>query len=184
MRDHLFRPFGVFFIALAFLLSACDTSELEPGPQTVFDPEDQRQRDRFGTITGGDGITIFNTNPTGNGVAGGGGGGIGVNAFLWRGSLDTIDFLPLRSADPFGGLIITDWFQPAITPGERVKLHVLITDTTLRADGVRVSVFRQINDPALGWLDAPVDPSTGRQLEDRILTKARELRIAQVESAQ
>ena len=44
---------------------------------------------------------------------GGGGGGIGVNAFLWRGALDTLSFLPLTSADPFGGVIITDWYTPA-----------------------------------------------------------------------
>ncbi len=38
-----------------------------------------------------------------------GGSQIGVNSYLWRATLDTISFMPLASADPFGGVIITDW---------------------------------------------------------------------------
>ena len=103
--------------------------------------------------------------------------GIGVNAYLWRGALETLDFLPLASADPFGGLIITDWYQPASTPDERLKVHVLILDRALRADAVKASVFRQVRKDG-GWVDAAVDPATTTALEDKILTRARELRIA------
>ena len=114
---------------------------------------------------------------------GGGGGGIGVNAYLWRGALETLNFMPLASADPFGGLIITDWYQPPESPDERLKLQVLIRDRTLRADGLRVSVFRQTRDRESGWVDAPVDPRTALELEDKILTRARELRVAAVSAA-
>jgi len=177
---------AVFALVALSILAACQGVPVEPPPDTEFDRWDQRQRDRFGTVTGEeDGVSLFSTEPTrdrgGNGE-GGGGGGIGVNAFLWRASLDTIDFMPLVSADPFGGLIITDWLQPADTPDERVKAHIQILDTTLRADGVKVSVFRQVRGEEGGWLDAPVDRSTARALEDRILTRARELRIAQLEA--
>ena len=75
-----------------------------------------------------------------------GGTGVAVNAFLWRASLDTINFIPLVSADPFGGVIITDWYTPAETPNERMKVQVTILDRELRADGVRVSVFKQQPD--------------------------------------
>ena len=105
--------------------------------------------------------------------------GIGVNAFLWRASLDTINFMPIASADPFGGTIITDWYQPQNTPNERLKVNLLILDRQLRADGIKASVFRQVKAANGTWQDGAVAPETARQLEDTILTRARQLRIAQ-----
>jgi Domain of unknown function (DUF3576) len=107
------------------------------------------------------------------------GTGVAVNAYLWRASLDTINFIPLVSADPFGGVIITDWYTPAETPNERMKVQVTILDRELRADGVRVSVFKQTTAPKAGnWVDAQVDPRTNIDIENAILTRARQLRIA------
>jgi len=105
--------------------------------------------------------------------------GVAVNAYLWRASLDTINFIPLVSADPFGGVIITDWYTPAETPNERMKVQVTILDRDLRADGVRVAVFKQLTSPRGGnWVDAQVDPRTSIDIENAILTRARQLRIA------
>ncbi|MEL7453892.1 MAG: DUF3576 domain-containing protein, partial [Pseudomonadota bacterium] len=67
----------------------------------------------------------------------------GVNPYLWRASLDTLSFLPIDKADPFGGIITYDWQSFEEAPAERVKATVFILDTRLRADGVKVSVFRQ-----------------------------------------
>jgi len=107
------------------------------------------------------------------------GTGVAVNAYLWRASLDTINFIPLVSADPFGGVIITDWYTPSETPNERMKVQVTILDRELRADGVRVSVFKQQTAPKGGnWVDAQVDPRTQIDIENAILTRARQLRIA------
>ena len=107
------------------------------------------------------------------------GTGVAVNAYLWRASLDTINFIPLVSADPFGGVIITDWYTPSETPNERMKVQVTILDRELRADGVRVSVFKQQTAPKGGnWVDAQVDPRTNIDIENAILTRARQLRIA------
>jgi hypothetical protein len=109
-----------------------------------------------------------------------GGGGVAVNAYLWRASLDTINFIPLVSADPFGGVIITDWYTPAEQPNERMKVQITILDRELRADGVRVAVFKQQTGPKGGaWVDAQVDPRTNIDIENAILTRARQLRIAQ-----
>jgi hypothetical protein len=104
--------------------------------------------------------------------------GITVNAYLWRAALDTVSFMPLASADPFGGVILTDWYTNPDTPNERVKLNVLILDKQLTANGVSVKVFRQSRGRN-GWVDAKTAPETARQLEDAILTRARELRIAE-----
>lgn len=105
--------------------------------------------------------------------------GIGVNGFLWRASLDTLSFLPLSSADPFGGVIITDWYAPPESPEERFKVTVFILGRELRSDGVRVSVFRQKRGAGAGWLDANTGKNTSTSLENAILTRARELRISQ-----
>lgn len=102
--------------------------------------------------------------------------GIGVNSFLWRAALDTISFMPLSDADPFGGTILTDWHTPEEAQDERVKANVFILSKELRADGVRVSVFRQKYDNGV-WKDVAVDPNTETALENTILTRARQLRI-------
>jgi len=120
----------------------------------------------------------------GGGNSGGGGGsgagaGIGVNSYLWRASLDTLRFMPLASADPFGGVIITDWYADPAAPGERFKATVYILDTRLRADALNVSIFRQTQVNG-AWQDATVDPQTAVQIENQILTRARELRLSTI----
>ena len=105
------------------------------------------------------------------------GGGIGVNAYLWRATLDTLSFMPLSSADPFGGVVITDWYTPPASPDERFKATAYILERTLRADGVRVAVFRQVAADGAGWRDAEVGETLGTDLENTILTRARQLRV-------
>tara|TARA_E500000331_G_scaffold343438_1_gene378253 strand:+ start:533 stop:1066 length:534 start_codon:yes stop_codon:yes gene_type:complete len=105
------------------------------------------------------------------------GTGISVNGLLWRAALDTISFMPLAQADPFGGIILTDWYRPPETMGERFKVNVYILDSELRADGLRVSVFRQRREPNAGWVDAKVSADTGTNLENSILKRARQMRV-------
>jgi hypothetical protein len=123
----------------------------------------------------------------GNGMLGGSeddgagaGARIGINAILWRASLDTVSFMPLASADPFGGVIITDWYSNPETPNEQFKLTIYILDKRLRADALRVSMFRQVKKGGR-WADAAVAAGSARAIEDQILTRARQLRIAGVE---
>lgn len=104
----------------------------------------------------------------------------GVNPYLWRASLDTLSFLPIESADSIGGLINYDWQGFDAVPGERVKATVFILDTRLRADGVKVSVFRQRQDESGNWVDADVSADTGIQLENQILSRARSLKTSEV----
>ena len=108
------------------------------------------------------------------------GAAIGVNSYLWRATLDTLAFMPLQSADPFGGVIISDWYEDPALPGERFKLTVYILDQRLRADGIRVAVFRQQRSGS-GWADVAVSPNTGPDIENAILTRARQLRVDSLE---
>lgn len=104
-----------------------------------------------------------------------------VNRYLWAASLETLDFLPVMRADPVSGLLLTDWYSNPETPGERFKVSVYILDTALRADALRVSVFRQERGAGAEWVEASVNPATARELENAILTRARQLRLNQIE---
>lgn len=130
-------------------------------------------------LFGEGGLMLFGTSRNNRGD---GPSGIGVNAFLWRATLDTVSFMPLASADPFGGVVLTDWFQPPAANNERFKVSAFILGQQLRSDAVRVSVFRQVQRGAT-WADAPVAQQTATELEDRILARARELRIQSVQAS-
>ncbi|MBN8529305.1 MAG: DUF3576 domain-containing protein [Caulobacterales bacterium] len=104
--------------------------------------------------------------------------GIGVNAFLWRATLDTLSFMPLLTADPWGGVVNYDWYVNPQTPNERFKATVFILDTRLRADALNVSVTKEVKDASGAWVSAPVAAQTETDLENAILTKARQLNLA------
>ena len=104
--------------------------------------------------------------------------GIGVNAYLWRASLDTLSFMPLTNADPWGGVINYDWYSDPAAPNERFKATVFILDTRLRADALNVAVVKQVRGADGQWTAAPVDPQTETDLENAILTRARQLNLA------
>ena len=97
---------------------------------------------------------------------------IGVNGYLWRATLDTLAFMPLASADPYGGVVITDWYANPEKPDERFKCTVYILDTRLRADGLNVTVFKQVRDASGGWIDAAASDQTAIDIENAILTRA------------
>lgn len=103
-------------------------------------------------------------------------GQVQVNGYLWRAALDTVSFMPLSSADPYGGAIITDWYTPPETPDERLKVTVLVRGESLVSDGVKVTIFRQTKDPAGLWADTAVDQNTQVDMENIILSQARALR--------
>lgn len=107
--------------------------------------------------------------------------GIGVNSYLWRSSLDVLSFMPLAEVDPFGGVIITDWYANPELPSERFKATVYILDTRLRADALSVQLFKQVRGEDGVWIDAAVDPATRIQIENAILTRARQIRISQID---
>lgn len=102
-----------------------------------------------------------------------------VNPYLWRATLDTFADMPVQSADPIGGLVVYDWRSFEAAPNERIKATVYILDTRLRADGIKVSVFRQTNQSGT-WVDAATDDETAIQLENKILERARILKSSRL----
>jgi len=163
----------VLIVALG--LAACGPAKV----RGVADDEYQDYRTKGGEqgkLFGDQGLAIgIGKGANGTGAPSDTGGALGVNAYLWRGALDTLAFMPLASADPFGGVIITDWYQPPAGGGERFKATAYILGRQLRADGVRISIFRQVVQGGQ-WVDAAVNPTTTSEIENKVLARARELR--------
>ena len=177
------RPLAALLTG-ALALTACSYAKPNPTPgnYTGLGSGGPGDASAVGRLGGEDSGIVFGIGKDraesgGRGSSGGGGGGtgIGVNAYLWRGALDTLGFMPLNSADPFGGVIITDWYTPPATSGERFKATAYILTKDLRSDGVRVAVFRQVLQGGQ-WMDAPVAESTTGEIENKVLAKARKLR--------
>jgi hypothetical protein len=172
MRIHS----GVLAVATVWLtlLAGCGNIPITPTTNAEYDTS---WRDKhMGSLSADDSLFTFGRGSTPTDGSGGSGTGVGVNAYLWRGALETLSFMPLASADPFGGVIITDWYQPPTSGGERFKATAYILGRQLRADGVRVSIFRQVQQGGQ-WVDAPVTGATATEIENKVLARARELRV-------
>jgi hypothetical protein len=168
------RPTVSLTVLLGALSLAACSGGAKPNPT---DPGYMgAQAQQGGSILGDSGMVFGTAKNRGGGDGAGGGSGLGVNAYLWRGALDTLSFMPLASADPFGGVIITDWYTPQAAGGERFKATAYVLGRELRSDGVRVTIFRQVLQNNGQWVDAPVSPVTVGEIENKVLSRARELR--------
>ncbi len=164
-------------IVILLAISACSAlSSAEKKAQYPQQPEDIK-RNRAGSLLGDGGFKIFNGEKKSETVESEGTKPVlAVNGYLWRASLDTVSFMPLASADPIGGVIITDWYEDPEAKGERFKVNLVILDTNLRSNSVKVSAFKQIFKSG-SWRDAAVSEKVARDLENKILTRARQLRL-------
>jgi len=156
-------------------LSACGGGDEDGGPKVEQSyPKILRdeRREKRGKLFG-EGISLLGDDKPvqqANNLTG------GVNAYLWRASIDVINFMPLASVDAIGGIIITDWYESPNAKGERIKANVNISSKDLRASGVDVSLFKQKYSGSR-WRDSKASDKLESQLEDKILARARELKI-------
>ena len=99
-----------------------------------------------------------------------------VNPFLWRAALETIDFMPLNSADQVGGTIITDWYSTENNQQERCKLNIFITGLKLKTENLKVASFcQEFKDPL--WVNIKTDEDNNIKIENAILNKAKKLKL-------
>ncbi len=170
----------LLLVAAFFAVTACDSLTPPPAEDGVNYPgtDKDRRKERLGRLTGEQGLVLGGSGDEDN--SSGGNNPLGVNSFLWRATLDTLAFMPLASADPFGGVILTDWYEDPKTPGERFKINALILDRQLRANSIKITPFKQKKDMKGQWVDAPVETGVARKMEDAVLTRARELRVQQL----
>ncbi len=160
--------------------AATDAVGPKPGPKGKYNPEHEEP-----SIFGEGGLSV-GTLSRGSigGIVGGGDdekARLPVNKYLWQGALDTLSFLPLASSDPFTGVIATEWGATPEVPGERFKVTAYILNPGLTAAALKVAVYREVLGDGGLWVPAPVSADTARQLEDAILTRARQIRIAGLE---
>lgn len=167
------KRFAPMALAAILILAGCSgPSRLRAVAEDEYQDYRTKGADK-GKLGGGEGL-VFGIGK-GASTRGEEGGALGVNAYLWRATLDTLGFMPLASADPFGGVIITDWYEPPASQGERFKATAYILGRQLRADGLKVSIFRQTVQNGR-WIDATVSPVTTSEIENKVLARARELR--------
>ena len=102
--------------------------------------------------------------------------GIPINPFLWRASLEVIDFMPLASADPFGGIIITDWYSTISNEDERCKLNIFINGIELKTQNLKVTSFCQLYKNQK-WVNTNPNTENDTVLENAILNKAKKLKL-------
>ncbi|HEU0221857.1 MAG TPA: DUF3576 domain-containing protein [Paracoccaceae bacterium] len=167
---------AVTVTALLAVLAGVAACSGEPGEPTINTRRELARRGLGDDSIGTDGSSVrelfVSENEPGTGQ------NLRVNKYLWRGALDTLSFLPLASTDPFSGVIVTDWGTTNASPDERFKVSVFISNERLTSDTLRVAVFREVRNDT-GWVSAPVQAEVPRQIEDSILTRARQLRIAE-----
>lgn len=167
-------PLSLLFITSCYIaLSGCQGVTSETSYEDIETRREVKNRS-IGKMFGKEAFTFGDTAKSSEG-----GAGIGVNSFLWRATLDTLSFMPLLLVDPFGGVILTDWYTPEDTPNERLKVDIRLLTKELRADGLKISVFRQ-KMVSGQWVSQNVNPQTQHDLEEAILRRARELKSQQV----
>lgn len=166
------RCSNILVIGFAIILAGCETGHLQTDDTDTLTRKEQRDRS-IGKLFGGD-IKFFGEGDKDKTDT----IGIAVNEYLWRASLDTVSFMPLRNVDPFGGVILTEWYTPENTPNERLKIDIFILDRQLKSSGIRVAIHKQVyHAKTKQWVDTKVDKKTNSDFEDVILTRARQLKV-------
>lgn len=159
----------VISICVLTLLSACAGAELQAEyPKS----REELEEEKMGKLTGEDGLVLFGGKKKSSATE-----GINVNSYLWRATLDTVYFMPLISADPFGGTILTDWYRKTPNSKERYKLNIFVIGGELRSDAVRVAAFKQVLAKNGSWMDVDSSPEIAQEIENKILLRAREIKF-------
>ena len=175
----MLKTVKAFFIISLIHLTCCSNIEIGEPPPPALDPAAKEmekykvKREEGKSLVDG---LLDNVLPDNKGSA-----GIGVNTYLWRATLETLSFMPLSSADPFGGVIVTDWYSKNEAPNEKYKIVAYIIGTQLRVDALKINVFKKIKNENGDWIDQESHREMSLNIEDSILTKAKQYRIANIE---
>ena len=156
---------GVIVATLSLTLAACGgATRTATGPQpagsSIDDDSDQRRA--LGGSTA-ETTSIWDAFSAGNQEQ-----TVAVNKYLWSASLEVLNFLPVQSVDPFTGVIVTGFGTPPGS-GRAYRATILIDDPALDARSLNV---------ALQTRNGPASAPAVRAVENAILSRARQLRIA------
>ena len=174
----LFMPYilKILLVIVSSILYSCSSIETETKRGDINDviylPRQQAEREMV--ENGGKSFVrdLFGNSNNNNSTSG---IQMAVNPHLWQASIDILSStMPLASVDSNSGIIISDWYNIKGNQNERVKISVLINTQELRADGVKISIFKQ-KLTSNSWSNVKVDPIIVQKLERKIIKRAGSL---------
>ena len=158
-----------FLFAIIFIITNCSNQDVKEfdRDKSIYSPKDYEQKKRVERE--GSFITdLFNGDNNNNQQS----INISVNQYLWKASLDILSSsVPLVSIDSMSGIIISDWYNLKNKPNERIKISILVTSRELRADGLNIKIFKQVNKGG-NWVTSSINPQLALNLERKIVHKA------------
>ena len=101
-----------------------------------------------------------------------------VSPVLWQAAHDTLGFVKYASEDPLTGSIVTDWYSPPGNPNLRYRVNVFILSRALHSDSLTVTVDRQQRGGDGQWAETTIARQVESDLENAILSRARQLKRA------
>ena len=159
---------SIFFLLTALIfLSSCEALKYKPVDAKEFPPEPEKRVKK--NLEEGKGFRLF-----GNDEKGGNFDFASSNP-LWRASLETIDFLPLTSANYSGGIIISDWYS-GNSNDESIKISIRFLSNDVRSDSLKIIVHKKkCTNDQICQTKLLNNSKISQELRSTILTKAAEL---------
>ena len=160
---HIFQIVSLFIIGI-FFLQSCGPLKYKPtkAGEVPTDPKERVKKN----IEEGRGFRIM------GGIKKGGTFDFASSNYLWRATLDTIDFMPLVSANYSGGIIITDWYSESNSEKESIKISIRFLSNEIRSDAIDVKVFIKECDQNLNCVVNQNQGKLPNELIASILRKA------------
>ena len=162
-KFNLIKRFFLLSVLLIFL-SSCDALKYRPVSAKDY-PPDPKERVRK-NIEEGRGIRLFDGDKKKGGTF-----DFASSNPLWRASLDTINFLPLISANYSGGIIISDWYS-GNNENEAIKITIRFLTNEIRADALEIKVFQKRCGVQSNCAITENDGEIVKDLKKNILRKA------------
>jgi len=99
---------------------------------------------------------------------------------LWRASLETLNFIPLSSANYSGGVIVTDWYSRENSK-DSIKIQVVFKSDELSTNSIEIVSHKKICNTN-GCRTTAMEQSFNSEIKEKILEKARILNVAKEKS--
>lgn len=171
---HSFLKKFSYLILILLFLTQCGLYKKTDAKKVPVNAKDRVQKN----LEEGRRIKFGNFGNSGSGEF-----GFATSNEMWRATIDILDFMPFDNADYGGGVIITDWYK-ADASNDSIKIMVQFLSNEIRADGLKVSVYKKIcpNENTINC-KTQIDNTNkiGPELKLAILKKAAELKLITTE---
>lgn len=157
-----------FLLALSLLFCVSSFSESDSlAPKT----QKQKRAEDTGTVFSSGGIFGGSSKASAGEVS-------LINMNLWQASLDVIASMPIEVSDARGGVLSTSWYEDPDNLGEKYRVNVLVKSIDLAPHAIQVTIFKQTINKDGSWKNIKTSSKLSEDMEDKILTRARELKLS------